>query len=270
MRRKIKEIKKEIVFAFYAIKKNMESSAELRSSFLINVFGMMLNNSAFLVVWMFFGTVAGGIGGWKPIDMLGMLGFGTLGYGICFSFFRGISNLPEMVNEGNFDKFLLSPKNVLLRVSVSSFSPSAVGDLFFGILSLVVWFYFTTFSFTAFIFTIIFAVCCALIFFFFSVFVNSAAFYFIDSRTIVQGFFEFLMTPSIFYGGAIQGLMRFVFIFIIPALLLGTLPVEAIKQLSYLKLFLVIVLTVFWGFFSVWIFNKAIKKYESTNFITFG
>lgn len=266
----MKNLEKEIIFTIFAIKKNFESSMELRGSFLLNLFGMMINNSAFIIIWMTFGALSKGMGGWQPIDVLGMLGFGTIGYGLCFAFFGGISDLPEIVSGGSFDKYLLSPKNIILRLSVSTIRPSAIGDLLFGVVTLVFWFIFTGVTFEKVIFAILFSIISSLIYFFFSVFVNSFAFWFYDSRSVVQGFFEFLITPSIFYGGAFQGIMRFFFIFIIPALLLGTVPIEAIKELNYWKLVLSIVLTVLWGIVSILFFNKSVKRYESTSFINFG
>ena len=265
----LKEIKKEIKFAKYSIKKNMDSSVELRSSFLINLFGMMLNNSAFLVVWVSFGTIANGMGDWRPIDAVGMIGIGTLGFGLCFAFFGGIRELPDIIGAGSFDKFLLSPKNVLVRLSTSYFNPSAVGDLIFGISCLIIWFYFNGATPLGIIFSIILCICSGLLYFFYSVFVNSAAFYFMDSREIVRGFFEFLITPSLFFGGAFQGLLRFTFIFIVPAMLIGSFPIEVIKQESFIRLGLVIFITICWAMLSVWVFNKSVKKYESTNFIGF-
>jgi hypothetical protein len=43
---------KELHFALYAIKKNIQNSAELRTSFLTTIIGMAINNSAFLFLWI--------------------------------------------------------------------------------------------------------------------------------------------------------------------------------------------------------------------------
>jgi len=45
---------KEIKFALYAIKKNIQNSVELRGSFFMNVFGMAVNNLAFIFLWVYF------------------------------------------------------------------------------------------------------------------------------------------------------------------------------------------------------------------------
>ena len=46
-------MKKEITFMLYSIRKNFESSTELRTSFLINMFGMIINNISFVLIWVF-------------------------------------------------------------------------------------------------------------------------------------------------------------------------------------------------------------------------
>jgi ABC-2 type transport system permease protein len=207
-----KEFKKELVFATFSIKKNLLSGAELRGSFLINIFGMMINNTAFVILWMAFGKIAGNMGGWQAIDVLGQIGLGSIGFGICFTFFGGIRDLPEIISSGSFDKYMLSPKSILLRLSTSATTISAIGDFFVGVVMLLLWLYFIKANFTQIIFSIILSLCSGLLFYFFSVVVNCVAFYFVESRSIVQGLFEFLITPSMFYGGAFQGMLRFFFI----------------------------------------------------------
>jgi ABC-type uncharacterized transport system permease subunit len=64
--------------------------------------------------------------------------------------------------------------------------------------------------------------------------------------------------------------MRFIFTFILPSLLVGTLPVEAVKDMSLVKLFIIGIFAIVWMVISIKIFNKAVKKYESSNFMTFG
>jgi ABC-type uncharacterized transport system permease subunit len=64
--------------------------------------------------------------------------------------------------------------------------------------------------------------------------------------------------------------MRFIFTFIIPSLLIGALPVEIVRDISLEKLLLVSILAILWFLFSIKLFNRAVRKYESTNFMTFG
>lgn len=271
MKSKFTEIKNEVKFGFYSVYKNVQSSMELRFSFWFAVIGMALNNVAFIIVWVAFGTVAGDMGGWQAVDYLLAFGIGTTAFGICFGFLGGVRDLPEIVRFGNFDKFLLSPKNVLWRVSTSKFLVHALGDLLFGIISISTWVFLTNSISLFVIFNILFFIIIATtIWYYFSVLVNSTAFYFSDSRTVVQGLFELLITPSIFYGGAFSGWLRNFFIFVVPSMLLGNLSVEIIKNPTLNMYLIVTAITIFWMIFSLWFFRKSIRKYESSNFINFG
>lgn len=267
----MKELFKEIRFAVYSIRQNIKSSAELRASFIFSLVGMMINNTSFLIIWMSFGKVAGNMGGWNYIDYLLADGILTVSFGMCYGFFAGVRYLPEVVKFGDLDKFLLSPKNILLRLAVSRFEASAMGDLIFGVFCISLWaFLAETFSVALLLSVIFFSVSASCIFFFFGVVANSAAFYFADSRTIVQGLLETLLTPAVFYGGAFQGVLRNIFIFIVPAMLLGNLPAEIIKNPSWDMYLITCVITIVWIFLALFIFKLSVRKYESSNFINFG
>jgi ABC-2 type transport system permease protein len=80
-------MKKELYFFWYAIKKNIQSSAELRASFLMNILGMFINNISFVLIWLFLIKVVGDIGGWTSAYIFGLQGFTALSYGIVFSAF---------------------------------------------------------------------------------------------------------------------------------------------------------------------------------------
>jgi len=261
---------KEIKFALYAIKKNIQSSAELRTSFLMNVFGMMINNTAFIILWVYFIKSVGVIGGWTSADIVGLQGFLALSYGVVFSFCNGIRKLPEYVSSGGFDRFMLSPKNLLNRIATSSFNASAVGDMVFGLICLIVYsllIHITIYHLVCLLSVLIFS---TIIFLAVSIFIFSMSFLFVDSSSITSGFFEMFITPSLFHGGAFQGIMRFIFTFIIPSLLVGTLPVEAVKGLSIAKILLIAIFAIIWMFIAIKFFSKMVKKYESSNFMTFG
>lgn len=261
---------KELYFALYAIKKNIQSSAELRTSFLTNIIGMAINNVAFILIWIFFIQSVGVINGWTSIDIIGLQGFVALGFGIIFSVGMGIRNIPSYVSSGSFDCFLLSPKNLLLRIATSTFGVSAIGDMVFGIVCLVIYAVLLDITLTQLIFILILVVFSTTIFLAISIIVYSASFLFVDSGNVVSGLFELFLAPALFHGGSFQGVMRFIFTFIIPSLLIGSLPVEIIRNLSFDKLILVGILSLFWLTISIILFNKGVRKYESSNFMTFG
>lgn len=261
---------KEIHFALYAIKKNIQSSAELRTSFLMNIFGMAINNIAFLVLWIFFVQSVGVIGGWTSADIIGLQGFIALCYGIVFSAGNGIRKLVDYTTSGAFDRFMLSPKNLLLRIATSSFGVSALGDFIFGIVCLGLYAGLIHASLYQIFLMMVLIVLSTIMFLAATIIIYSTSFFFSDANSVTSGLFELFVTPSMFHGGAFQGAMRFVFTFLVPSLLIGVLPVEIVRNISLDKLLVVTLLTIFWFLASILIFNWSVRKYESANFMTFG
>lgn len=261
---------KEIKFAFYAIKKNIQSSTELRTSFLMNVIGMAINNIAFVFLWVYFVKSVGIIGGWTTYDIIGLNGFNAVSFGITMSIFMGIKKTPEYVSSGAFDRFMLSPKNLILRIATSAFSPSAVGDLIFGLICLSIYGFLIHITLLQVIFGIILVIFSSIIFFSMSLMINALSFYFTDASSFTDSVFQLFFTPTLFHGGAFQGAMRFIFTFLLPSLLIAAIPVETIKNISLHGLVIVGVLSFIWLFISIKIFNRSVRKYESSNFMTFG
>ncbi len=261
---------KELKFAIYSIKKNIQSSAELRTSFLTNVIGMAINDVSFIIIWVFFVQSVGVINGWTATDIIALQGFNTLCFGVVFSFGYGIRKIADYVSSGSFDRFMLSPKNLLLRIATSAFGASAIGDIIFGITCFVVYGILAHITFYQAIFLFVLVILSVLVFLSVAITVYSASFILVDASNVISGLFELFISPTIFHGGAFQGGMRFFFTFIIPSLLVGGLPVEIVRDVSLGKLALVAVLAVGWFFLSIKLFNKGVRKYESSNFMTFG
>jgi len=261
---------KEIKFALYAIKKNIQNSAGLKTSFFMNIFGMAINNTAFIVIWVFFVKTVGTINGWTAGDIIGLLGFSTICFGLVLSIGDGIRRLPELVSSGSFDRFLLSPKNLLIRIATSSFGSSAVGDMLFGIICLIFYGFLINAGIFQILLIVFLAIITTLVFLSITIIIFSTSFLFIDADQATGGIFNFFLTPTIFNGGIFHGFVKFFFVFIVPSLLVGAIPIEIIKYFSFWKLLLISVLAIFWFYLSIKIFYKCVRKYESTNFMTFG
>lgn len=263
-------MKKEIIFALYSIKKNIISSAELRVSFLLNIVGMVINNMSFVIIWGFLINTVGNIGGWDFASVLGLQGFTAIAFGVLFGFCFGIVNMPKLIQNGSFDQFLLSPKNVLVRVATSSFNPSALGDIVFGIMCFITYGYIAQITLLQSVLLIVLSFFAVLVFSGIMIITHSLSFYFSESDSVVRGIFDFFFTPALFHGGAFQGKLRFFFTFIVPSLVVGTLPIEAVVGLSTKTMLLAVVISSFWFLLSIWFFNRSVKRYESANFITFN
>lgn len=261
---------RNIKMAFLNIKKNFQNAKELKSAFITSIIGMCINNVAFIVLWYNFGTMIGNINGWEPFDIFGLYGFSSVSFGLVSAFLHGIFNIPMYISSGNFDKYLLTPKNTLLKVATSSISTSAIGDLVFGIICFVIFAFVSKLTFVQMLISILLMLVASIVFFSFSLICMSISFYLMDGENISQGIYGMFITTSLYHGGAFTGVLKAIFIFIIPSLLLGAIPVELIKNLSIFNICFVLLLTIIWFLLSIVFFYKSLKKYESNNFFGFG
>lgn len=259
-----------IKLALLNIRKNFKNEKELKSSFIISVVGMAINNIAFLILWYYFGKTIGNLNGWSAMDIFGLYGIGTTSYGIIVSIFYGIFDIPTYISSGNFDKYLLTPKSILLKISTSKISTSAFGDLIFGIVCFIVFAISSKLKFIQILLALLLIIISSIVFYSFSLICMSVSFYLMDGNNVSQGLYGMFLSNSLYHGGAFTGVLRFIFTFIMPSLLLGAIPVEIIKTLSMPNLIMIIILTAFWFILSIKFFYKALKKYESNNLFGFG
>lgn len=259
-----------IKLALLNIKKNIKNEKELKSSFIISVVGMMLNNISFLVLWYYFGKIVGELNGWKPMDIFGLYGFSCTSFGIVASLFYGLFEIPNYISTGNFDKYLLTPKNILLKVSTSKISTSAFGDLLFGITCFIIFSVYSKISLIQLMLAIFLIIISSIVFYAFSLICMSISFYLMDGYNVSQGLYGMFVSNSIYHGGAYTGVLRIVFTFVMPSLLLGAIPVEIIKNISLKSIIMIVLLAICWLIFSIGFFYKSLKKYESNNLYGFG
>ena len=259
-----------IKLALLNIKKNIKNEKELKSSFIISVVGMMLNNISFLVLWYYFGKTVGELNGWKPMDIFGLYGFSCTSFGIVASLFYGLFEIPNYISTGNFDKYLLTPKNILLKVSTSKISTSAFGDLLFGITCFIIFSVYSKISLIQLMLAIFLIIISSIVFYAFSLVCMSISFYLMDGYNVSQGLYGMFVSNSIYHGGAYTGVLRIIFTIVMPSLLLGAIPVEITKNISLKSIIMIVLLAICWFAISIKFFYKSLKKYESNNLYGFG
>ena len=84
---------RNVKMAFFNIKKNFQNAKELKSSFIISIVGMCINNISFLILWYYFGKMMGNLNGWEAYDVFGLYGISSTSFGFICAFFYGIYNI---------------------------------------------------------------------------------------------------------------------------------------------------------------------------------
>ncbi len=243
-------------------KLNLSSAMEYRTSFLIQTFGMFLNNLSFAFFWWLLFERFSSIGGYGFRDVMLLWAFSSAGFGICFILFGNITRLVEMIIKGELDSYLLQPKNVLLNTIASKTNISAWGDLLYGV---ILFFLVEGFSFMGAGLFIYFSITAAMIFAGVLVTANALAFWFGNISSLAGLAFEFLITTSIYPADIFQGVIKFMLFTVLPAGFISMVPVRLVSDFDAKWFFLLTLAAVLWVILAFVVFFAGLKKYESGN-----
>ena len=239
------------------------NAASMRASFLVQIFGMMLNNAGVAIIWVLFISVFGNVNGWGVADVLMVQGIGSITFGLAYSVCHGAVTFPNDIRNGTFDAYLLRPLRVLPLVWRSYFSESTFGDLLYGVLLVGIACIVSDASWLMFIVVLLVSVPGAILSLAMSTLTSSYAFWRPDDRLISDMIMRVFMVPTMYPAGAFPSAMRLVYTFVIPSLLVAGIPWEAARDHSLLIVALVWVAACVWLGLSAIVFHAGLKRYES-------
>lgn len=258
------EVKKSIKLVFYYFKFNLSSVMEYRISFLIQCFGMMLNNTAFIFFWWILFNNVNKIGGYGFKDVMMLWSLSSTSFGICFVLFGNVNQITRMILNGELDTYLLQPKDPLINILSSKTTVSAWGDTLYGI---ILFFIMKGFDFKAFSLFLLFCITGALIFSSVLVTIHALSFYTGNTEGLAQLTTEFLISFSIYPEGIFKGGIKYILYTIIPSAFIVYLPASIINKFYFVSIMEVLAVALVWIIIAYTMFYKGLKKYESGNLI---
>jgi len=257
-------VKKNIQLIFMYFKFNLSSAIEYRTSFLLQTFGMILNNSTFIFFWWVLFNNINHIGGYGFEDVMTIWAISSTSYGISFILFGNTRKLARMIINGELDSYLLQPKNVLLSIISSSTIISAWGDFFYGIILYIIIIGLNPLSLLLFLF---FCITSSIIFTSVLICVHSLTFFIGNSEGIGGLYTEFMITFSIYPESIYKGFTKIIIFTILPAAFISFIPLRLIHHFSWSNLIILLTVVILWIILSFIIFYKGLKRYESGNLI---
>lgn len=258
------EVRKSIKLMLCYLKFNISSAMEYRTSFLVQCFGMMLNDSAFIFFWWILFNNVSTIGGYTFSDEMMLWAITSTSFGICFVTFVNVSNITRMILNGELDTYLLQPRDPLMNIVCSKTVVSAWGDTLYGI---IIFFLIRGFDIKGFILFLLFCITGGLMFACVRISFHALSFYSGNVEGLAHLVTEFLITFGIYPEGIFTGWVRFILYTIIPTAFIVYIPVEVIKQFSMVSLIKVLAITILWIVIAYVMFYRGLKKYESGNLI---
>lgn len=258
------EVKKNLSLIAMYFKFNLSASMEYRGSFLLQIFGMVLNNSTFIFFWWILFSNINSIGGYGFKEVMVLWAISSTSYGLTFVLFGNIRRISQMIINGELDTYLLQPKDVLINIIASSTITSAWGDIFYGVILFIGLYGLNPLAFLLFL---LFCITGAIIFSSVLIFANALTFYIGDSQGIYSLAVEFLITFSIYPEGIYKGFTKLLIYTLLPAAFISLIPVRLIIHFSLKWLLLLIFVVLGWAVFSYVFFKRGLERYESGNLI---
>ncbi len=231
---------------------NLKSRAYFRKAFLTEMGGMIVNDIfwIFAIVLMF--SHAGNIG-MSTLEYLAAFGLSTLAFGLVTSVFGGLFEAYSIISEGEIEKLIIQPRNLLLNLALEGLRVDALGDILVGVFLIV---------FTGHRELFLIAPVAFLLMFAFLLFSASLNFFIEDptgriERTLLFSMLSFAMWPSFLLPFPFKAVPYF----ILPGFWLSFGALNATKSTAALAEMLCVTLA--WLTIALLTWKAGIKRYEA-------
>lgn len=255
------EVKNQIRIVLLSVKYNLMREMTNQVTFLMNVGFMVLNNATFIIQWLLIFHLIKDIGGYMMEDIMLLWGLSAGSYGLSHIFFQQAYSLPWLVMNGKLDSYLVQPKNVLLGIISSGTNASAIGDLIYGYLVLILF----KFSIRNLLLFTLFSILGALIMTAFAVIAGSLSFWLVKSDMLQENLLGILILVSTYPDTIFKEVVRLLLYLVVPAGFMIYLPMRIILHYNPIYLLAVVGFTAFILLFAFFIFYQGLKRYTSSN-----
>jgi len=258
------EVKNQIKVILLSIKYNIMRQMINKVTFVTNVGFMILNNASFIIQWIILFSLKDDIGGYtiKQVVLLWGIAAGT--YGLSNILFYKAFDLSELIINGKLDTFLVQPKNVLLSVITSDSSISAIGDLIYGYICLLIYgitienfLLFTLFIITG---TIIISALASIL--------GSLSFWIVRGDMISDSIINTMINVATYPGSIFKNGVKIILYTIIPVGIVNYLPADTIIKFNITNVIVIIAFAIFVTIVAFVIFDKGLKRYSSSNLMS--
>lgn len=241
---------------------NLKSALEYRVNFLVQFFGMMLNNAAFAAFWAVLIGRTGAVGGYGFSDVMFVWGLVSTSFGLAHVLAGNVRQLGKIVMEGGLDVYLSQPKDALVNLLASRTVVSAWGDFVYGFIVLALLpgtdaARVALFCALALPGAVIFAAT-------FSA-VESLAFFMGNAQALASALSEFMLSFSLYPEGVFGKGYRWVLYSLVPSAFVAFVPLRAYRAMDWSVVPILWLIACIYGAVAYGVFAAGLKRYESGN-----
>ena len=258
------EVKSHLKLMILSFKYNIQKEMTNRVSFIMQIVFMMLNNASFILQWIILFGIKKDIGGYGLNDVMVLWAISSAGYGISHMFFYNAHKISDLILNGKLDAFLVQPKNILFNAVISSTKTSAIGDLIYGYIVMII----VKPDIVSILLFTVFAITSGIIFTAFSVIMGSLSFWLKKGDMLTSNLEAIALNASTYPEGIFKGVIKAFLYIIVPTGFIVYVPVSVLLNFNIYLFLIVIAFTGFITSFAFFIFNKGLKRYSSSNLVS--
>lgn len=247
------------------LRHNVMAAIEYRTAFLLQVFGMALNNVIFLFFWWVLFTRLPSIQGWTMPMVATIFGLVALAFGLANAICGNAMRIAPIVVSGDLDYYLALPADPLIHLLVSRSQLSAWGDALSG---LGIYLFLVPGALGRLPLFLFFSLLGALIFVGFAVIVGSLVFFISQSQDLSGYLYNALVTFSLYPQDIFPQAVRLVLYTLVPAAMVGALPAQLLFDFRWERLGILAGFTVLILVAARVMFTLGLRRYESGNRVT--
>jgi ABC-2 type transport system permease protein len=257
-------MRRQLRFVAAYVRLNLASAMEYRVAFVSQVIGMILNDAIMIVFWWLFFNRFPRVGGWGLADVLRLWGVVATSFGLGTAVFGNSTRLAILIARGQLDYYLVLPKDALLHALVSRMSAPAWGDVSFGIIAFLAAGGLSPAS--VLLYLLLCLTGCA-IFVSYHVVAGAIAFWAGNSEQLANQASAALINFSTYPGGIFRGWVKILTFTLVPAALLGHVPVDLLRRPALPATLGVTGFAALAVAVAIGVFRLGLRRYQSGNLV---
>jgi ABC-2 type transport system permease protein len=256
---------KTVRLVYGYLRHNLMSAMAYRGAFVLQVFGMLLNDVMLLFFWTILFSHFPALQGWTLRDVVTLYAIVAFGFGLATIVCGNSGRVAHIIASGDLDYYLALPADPLVHLLVSRTSLPAWGDALFGVIVYLVaaperW---TTLPLFLFL-----GVLSGLIFVAFSVIAGALAFWIGQSQNLAMQLQNAMLTFGLYPVDIFPGMVRVLLYTLIPAAFVGSIPAMLLAEFDWGRLAGLLLVTATLLLVARGVFFMGLRRYESGNLVT--
>lgn len=253
-------VSKNLKLIFSYLKLNFKKEWQYKTSFIMQVITMILNDLFFIIQWLIIFSLVDNIGGYGFKETMLLWGVSAGGYGFCHLFFAGAWKIKDLVYDGRLDVYFTQPKNMLINVCCSETYISGLGDMLYSFIILFIikapWWWFLA---------MIPVMCISgLIYVSMYIVYVSICFYIKGGDSLAHAVESTVTKVSNYPPAIFSNTVKIIMCTLIPVVFYCFIPVESIfLNFNFMYIIIYLLSCVAWVSLAFLTFNMGIKKYNS-------